>query len=177
MTSLAARSDGELVALMRSGQGDALAEIARRHRTMMLAVARPLLAGTAYDAEDAVQDALLRAQRALPRARGPIVLRAWLATVVRNRAIDLRRRRDALTGELPETLAASGDVAELVARREQVRSTVQALHALPDRQRLALVSHAFEGRSHREIAGGLGTSETAVKQLVRRARQGLAVAA
>lgn len=154
-----------------------LAEIARRHRRMMLAVARPLLAGTAYDAEDAVQDALLRAQRALPRTTGPVVLHAWLATVVRNRAIDLRRRRDAEPGELPQTLPASGDVADDVARREQIRSTVRALHALPERQRLALVGHAFEGRSHREIAGGLDTSETAVKQLVMRARQGLAVAA
>ncbi len=47
MRDLATRSDGELVALMRSGQGDALAEIARRHRSMMLAVARPLLASSA----------------------------------------------------------------------------------------------------------------------------------
>jgi RNA polymerase sigma factor (sigma-70 family) len=177
MTSLATRSDEELVALMRSGEGEALAEIARRHRSMMLAVARPLLAGTAYDAEDAVQDALLSTQRALPLTAGPVNLRAWLAVVVRNRALDLRRRRDAFTAELPATAGGSGDVVEDVVRRTQLRAVVRAVGALPERQRLALVGSAFEGRSQREIAEALDTTIPAVKQLVLRAREGLAVAA
>jgi RNA polymerase sigma-70 factor (ECF subfamily) len=177
MTSLATRSDEELVALMRSGEGEALAEIARRHRSMMLAVARPLLAGTAYDAEDAVQDALLSTQRALPLTAGPVNLRAWLAVVVRNRALDLRRRRDAFATELPETAAGAGDVVADVVRRDQVRATLHAVAELPERQRLALVGHALEGRSHRELAGRLNTTEPAIKQLVLRARAGLAVAA
>src|SRR5687767_3201153 len=101
MHMLATQTDDELLALLRRGDGEALAEIARRHRSMMVKIARPLLADTAYDAEDAAQDALMRAQRALPATEGPLVLRAWLAVVVRNRALDLRRRRDALSNELP----------------------------------------------------------------------------
>ncbi len=177
MTAWATRSDDELVALLRLGEGEALAEIARRHRSMMLAVARPLLAGTAYDAEDAVQDALMRAQRALPQTEGPVVLGAWLAVVVRNRALDLRRRRDAVSEELPLSLVARNDVGEEVARRDDLRQTVRALHALPDRQRTALVGHVLEDIPHREMAVRLHTTVPGVKALVSRARAGLAVAA
>ena len=177
MDAWATRSDDELVAHLRLGEGDALAEVARRHRSMMLAVAGPILAGTAYDAEDAVQDALLSARRALPRTSGPVVLRAWLAVVVRNRALDLRRRRDAVTDELPPALAGIADVGEEVARREHLRHTVRALRALPDRQRTALVGHVLEGVPHREMARRLDTTVPAVKALVSRAREGLAVAA
>jgi RNA polymerase sigma-70 factor (ECF subfamily) len=143
----------------------------------MLAVARPLLAGTAYDAEDAVQDALMRAQRALPRTDGPILLGAWLAVVVRNRALDLRRRRDAVSDELPLTLVARNDVAEEVARRDDLRHTVRALRALPERQRAALVGHVLEGVPHRQMAVRLHTTVPGVKALVSRARAGLPVAA
>ena len=177
MTGWAARSDDELVALVRLGEADAFGEIARRHRSMMLAVARPLLAGTAYDADDAVQDALMRAHRALAAGTGPVVLRAWLAVVVRNRALDLRRRRDALAAELPLGLEAPTDVAEDVARRDHLRSTVTALMALPERQRRAIVGHVFEGVPHKEMARRLDTTVPAVKALVSRARDGLAVAA
>ncbi len=177
MPRFATRSDDELVALLRLGEGEALAEIARRHRSTMLAVARPLLAGTAYDAEDAVQDALIRAQRALPATTGPLVLRAWLAVVVRNRALDLRRRRDSNFDELPVTLVARNDVGEEVVRRDELRATVRALRALPDRQRTALVGHVMEDVPHREMARRLDTTVPAVKALVNRAREGLAVAA
>ena len=177
MTVWAARSDDELVALLRLGEGDALAEIARRHRSMMLAVARPLLAGTTYDAEDAVQDALMRAGRGLPRTDGPVALAAWLSVVVRNRALDLRRRRDAVSGELPLTLVAPTDVGDEVARRDLLRTTVRALRALPDRQRTALVGHVMEGVPHNEMARRLDTTVPGVKALVSRARTGLAAAA
>lgn len=158
MHTLATHSDDELVALVRLGDADAFAEIARRHRPMMVAQARPLLAGTAFDAEDAAQDALIRAQRALPATEGPLVLRAWLTVVVRNRALDLRRRRDAFTDELPPTLVADHDVAETAALRDHLRTTVRALRALPDRQRTALVGHVLEGVPHRELAHRLDTT-------------------
>jgi RNA polymerase sigma factor (sigma-70 family) len=175
--SLAACSDQELVDLVRAGEHEALAEIAVRYRSMMLGVARPLLASTAYDAEDAVQDALLRTQQSLPLTVGPLVLGAWLTVVVRNRALDLRARRDAFNAELPQWAGGRGDVVEDVARRARMRETVRAVADLPERQRLALVGTVLEGRSHLEIARSLDTTVPAVKGLVKRARTGLAAAA
>jgi RNA polymerase sigma-70 factor (ECF subfamily) len=61
-----------------------------------------------------------------------------------------------------------------LARREQLKVLVGGLQGLPERQRAALVMHELEGRSHEEMAAGLGVSVGASKALVSRARSGLA---
>ena len=176
MKPLAHLADAQLVARVRGGDRCCFSEIVRRHRPLMLGVAHRVLPGA--EAEDAVQDALVLALRALERQDHPVVLRPWLAVIARNRALDITRRRHVDARELhPELPDARGDVVDMVARREQLSDTVRRLRDLPERQRVALVAQAFEGASLRDTAARLGTTEMAVKGLVHRARTGLAVAA
>lgn len=164
--------DAALVAGVRMGDPHAFGEIVRRYRAPLVTYARRLLAGSGQDAEDVVHDALIRTHASLRAAERPVRLKPWLYTVVRNRAFDLRRAHASHVVALPEVLPDGGtDAHATVVTRERLEGAVAAVVALPERQRLALVGHAVEGRSHAALAGELGTTPRAVKSLVHRARQ------
>jgi RNA polymerase sigma factor (sigma-70 family) len=170
--------DAALVAAVRAGDADAFAEIVRRYRAPLVTYARRLLAGSGQDPEDIVHDALIRTHASLRTAERPVQLRPWLYTVVRNRAIDVRRAHASHVVALPDALPADGaDAHATVVTRERLDRTVAAVVALPERQRRALVGHAVGGRSHAALAGELGTTPRAVKSLVHRARSAVHAAA
>jgi RNA polymerase sigma factor (sigma-70 family) len=164
---LRARSDQALVALAREGDESAFTVLVERYRGSLLALARRL--GDASRAEDAVQQGLMQAWSAL---RGGVEVRdtrPWLHQIVRHAtyAPAMRARPEE---ELPETLAGSPEPHAAVERRMHLRSVTAAIQGLPDNQRNALLQTAIEGRSNREVADDLGVSESAVRQLVHRAR-------
>jgi len=151
----AAAGDRSAFGLLVEGEWDRLVRLARS------------VVGDA-DAEDAVQDALLRAWRALPGLRQPESFRAWIARVVLRRCFRCNRRRPAL---LP--LAAAGE--------PPVRPGVEAgldverlLGALAPRQRAVLHLTVVEGLSDREIGDLLGITAGSVRAHRRRARTALA---
>ena len=183
---LSRRSDEDLVAAVRGGSSHAAEALVARYEAQLTGYARSLLGGAHHDAEEAVQDALVRALRALRRDRGgdrgparSIALRPWLFAITRNACIDRLRRggRDRATVELArldDVLGdAGGDPHAACVRREELAATVSALRALPDRQREALVGHELEGRTHQELARRLDVSVGATKALVCRARASL----
>jgi RNA polymerase sigma factor (sigma-70 family) len=144
-------------------------------RPQLLRYARQQLGGDRAEAEDVVQDASMRALVALRDGRVPANPRAWMYVIVRNRCHDVRGARrpsqpleDAFDVSSP---APSPD--EEAAARRQLGAVVDAIGALPDAQRRALVSATFEGRAYEEIAVREATSVQAVKSLVHRARRGL----
>ncbi|RKQ88130.1 RNA polymerase sigma factor (sigma-70 family) [Solirubrobacter pauli] len=121
-------------------------------------------------AEDAVQDALAAA---LASDEAPANPKAWLHVVAHRRAVDaLRGTREAPHAEPPE-LGTACDAAEVVVMRERVRSVLGALHAIPRRQRDALLLRTLEDRSYEEIGARLEVEPENAKQLVSRARRGL----
>ena len=170
--------DERLVALVRAGQDHAFEAIVARYEAALTAFARQTLGGAHHDAEEAVQDAFVRAFAAL-RAHPDreIALKPWLYTIVRNACLD-RLRRPQRTVDLapmePVLHDLGADPAAELARREQLRAMLDDLAELPERQRTALVRHELEGRSHEAIAAELQVSVGASKALVCRARQGLA---
>lgn len=172
---LSSQPDARLVALARAGSETAFAEIVRRHRPALLRYGRTLLDDGR--GEDAVQQALLNAYRALPRTEEIQDVRAWLWRLTHNAALDLLRRAGPATVPLDATVDGVERPEQVLARRESLRSLVGRLQGLPDRQREALVLRELEGRSHGEIARGLGVSEGAVRQLIHRARGTLRAAA
>lgn len=142
-------------------------------RELLLGVAYRIL-GRVADAEDVVQDAWLRWQRADPDdVANP---RAFLVRVTTRLAIDrLRRvkaRREAYVGPwLPEPLLTSADVADQVERTESVSMAMLiVLEALSPLERAVFVLREAFGYPYDEIAEILGRSEPAVRQLARRAR-------
>ncbi len=140
--------------------------------------------GSRFDAEDAVQETLLRAWRGLDRFEGRSQLRVWLYRIANNVCLDMldRRARQPLSidPELTEPLglwdglaepAADTDPAELTLTRETVKlAFVAALERLPARQRGALILCEVLRWTACEVAELLGTSPTAVNSALQRAR-------
>lgn len=152
----------ELVSHAQRGDEDAFAALVRPHLEMSFRVAF-LIAGSAADAEDAVQDALVKAWRALGRFRAGEPFRPWFLRIAANEARSRRRsarRRAALAlrvaaeprGEVPET---SG--------------LVEALAELPDGARTVLVCRYVLGLSEQETAAALDVAPGTVKSRTSRA--------
>jgi RNA polymerase sigma-70 factor, ECF subfamily len=170
-------TDEHLVDLVRAGDDRAFAAIHERYEARLVVYARRLLGGAHHDAEEVVQDAFVRALHALRADDREMALRAWLHTIVRNRALDVLRRPTRTTDlePLAAVLAdAGGDPQERFARSQELGALVASLKRLPERQRTALVMHELGGASHRAIAERLQVTAGGSKALVSRARAGLA---
>ena len=157
--------------------------------------------GSAAEADDAVQETVLRAWRSLDRFDGRASLRTWLYRIATNVCLDAladrsRRARPMELGpegsvddplnELPRThwlepipdskaLPADADPSELLVLRQSIRlAFVAALQHLPPRQRAALLLTEVLGWSATEVAETLETSVAAVNSALQRARATLA---
>jgi RNA polymerase sigma-70 factor (ECF subfamily) len=174
-----AATDEALVAAIRSGSDAAFAAIVHRYEGALTGYARQVLGGRHHDAEECVQDAFVRALRAIRAGDADIALRPWLHTIVRNRCFDQLRRANRTTDLEPHeaVLADMGPgPVSTIGRREDLARVIGGLGGLPERQRQALLMHELEDRSHSHIGRVLGVSAGASKALVHRARQGVAEA-
>jgi RNA polymerase sigma-70 factor, ECF subfamily len=154
----------------------AYAELVERHRAELWAHCRRLL-GSADDAEDALQEALLRAWRSLPQFEGRGSLRWWLYRIATNSALDVIRRRRQLVpiDEEPADDAPDADPAGRYERREDVeRALVMAERILTARQRAVLILREVLGFSAKESAERLDMSVAAVNSALQRARATIA---
>ncbi|MBW3577116.1 MAG: sigma-70 family RNA polymerase sigma factor [Actinobacteria bacterium] len=158
--------------------------------------------GSPFEAEDAVQETLLRAWRAADRFQGRSSLRTWLYRIATNVCIDALRSRPrrarpmdlgpaspasaALPAPLPETvwlepvpdariITSSGDPADVAAQRDSVRlAFVAALQHLPARQRAVLILREVLRWPAAEVAGLLESTVASVNSALQRARATLA---
>jgi RNA polymerase sigma-70 factor (ECF subfamily) len=160
--------------------------------------------GSSFDAEDAVQETMIRAWRSLDRLEGSGALRSWLYRIATNvclDALDGRKRRalpvdmsaepsapveSSLAGVLPDgawvepaldrqVLPVGGDPAEVAVQRESVRlAFVAALQHLPARQRAVLILRDVLRWKADEVASLLGTTVAAANSALQRARATLA---
>jgi RNA polymerase sigma factor (sigma-70 family) len=165
--ALAAQSDDRLVRLVRDGHEPAFEEVVRRYRAPLVAFATAI-AGAA-GAEDVVQAGLMRAHKALLADHREIALRPWLFAIVRNGALNAARDEPAWR-ELDPEQHEPGQAPATAEQREELEHLVNAICALPESQRQALVMREMEGVGHAEIAAKLHTSPTAVRGLIFRAR-------
>jgi RNA polymerase sigma-70 factor (ECF subfamily) len=175
-TGYRAASDEQLVELVRAGDDRAFDAIHDRYEQRLVGYARQTLGGAHHDAEEVVQDAFVRALAALRADDREMALKAWLYTIVRNRALDVLRRPVRTTDlerHAPVLHDGSADPHERLTRSEDLRDLVGGLKALPERQRTALVLHELGGASHETIARRLHVSTGGSKALVCRARAGL----
>lgn len=168
----------EAVRRARRGEAEAFREIVEAYAQPLWRAAFRIL-GDQAAAEDAVQEAFLRAWRALDRFDERAELSTWLYRIATNAAIDLRRerkRRDTLAGPLPEDF--NGQVTAKTTAADQERTALwrdlvdqarEAIAVLPEAERTAILLRHFEGCSIAEIAQALGTGENAAKQAVFRA--------
>jgi RNA polymerase sigma-70 factor, ECF subfamily len=178
-----ARSDAELLRAHVAGDPDAFAELFRRHRDRLWAVALRTLADR-EDAADALQDALLSAHRAAPGFRGDAAVTTWLHRIVVNACLDRIRRRqahpavplpDGTRPAEPGRWRGGVEPAAPAVDHDTVLVVRQALAELPIEQRAALVLVDVQGYPVAEVAAILGVAEGTVKSRCARGRAKLAV--
>jgi len=167
------QDDDALVERARRGDLDAYEQLVQQHQTIAFRTA--CLVADPADAEEAVQDAFLKAYRALGRFRRGAPFRPWLLQIVTNEARNRRRahgRRAALAlraaEERPEGGAApSPEGALLLAERRQ--TLLEALDQLRDEERMVLACRFFLDLDERETAAVLGCAQGTVKSRQSRA--------
>lgn len=172
-------SDVDVVDGALRGDPGAFADIVRRHDARLRGLAFKLLGGDRDLMDDALQEAYVRAYRALPRFRRDATLSSWLYRIVYNACVDeLRRVRrravpvDTTAAAGPAWEAASsapGPERAVVARD----ATVRALAALPDIHRITVVLVDGEGFDIRTAAQILDVSPETVRSRLWRARLAL----
>jgi RNA polymerase sigma factor (sigma-70 family) len=175
------RSDTELLRAHAAGDPEAFAELFRRHRDRLWAVALRTI-GDREEAADALQDALLSAHRAAPGFRGDSAVTTWLHRIVVNACLDrVRRRQTHLTVPLPDgsgqdagRRTLSAEPAALTPDQDTALVVRQALATLPPEQRAALVLVDVQGYPIAEVAAILGVAEGTVKSRCARGRARLA---
>jgi RNA polymerase sigma-70 factor, ECF subfamily len=148
------------------------AELVAPYRAELEAHCRRLL-GSTHDAEDAMQEALIRAWRALPSLQSRATLRAWLYRIATNCAFDIReRRRPTVPIETEEPVEGVADTPETKAQqREVVELALVAAHdQLSSRQRAVLILREVLDFSACEVAQSLETTPSAVNSALQRAR-------
>jgi RNA polymerase sigma-70 factor (ECF subfamily) len=168
-----AAADAKVVALARESRADALNVIYATHKVRIYTFLLRLLADPA-GADDLTQDVFTKAYQALGTLTDEHRVLPWLYRIATNTAIDhMRRRRrfvwlrvGRLAGTREEPLMK--DEHGAVPEREQLR---QVLAVLPVEQSAALLLHALEGYSYKEIADIQGCTVTAVRSRIARARQ------
>lgn len=165
--------------MLRARNGDARAfeQLVEPHREVMFRVAY-LIVRDAAEAEDAAQDALVKAWRALGRFRRNAPVRPWLITIAANEARNRRRavaRRERLA--VRAAASPSGEAApspeELTVAAAERRRLLDALEQLPDGQRLVLECRYLLSLSEEETAAALGIRRGTVKSRSARALEDL----
>lgn len=181
-----ALTDLELAQMAAGGDAAAFRTIMQRNNERLYRVARSVL-GNDGDAEDAVQDAYLKAYAKLGEFRGDAALSTWLTRIVLNEALErLRRRRRA--DKLKATINEEAQTAQIVrfpgmeqeldperaAATRQVAAIIErAVDALPLDFRTVFVLRCVEEMSVEETALQLAIPEATVKTRLHRARRAL----
>mgnify|MGYP004485597519 CR=1 FL=1 len=179
---------------------DTTIEQLERHRGELTGYCYRML-GSAFEAEDAVQDTLVRAWRGIGDFEGRSALRSWLYRIATNVCLTMlggaqRRARpmelgppgsggatfpgeprpdEIWVGPVPDARVLPADPAEVVVGRESIRlAFVAALQHLPPKQRAVLIRREVLAWSAQEVADLLGTSVAGVNSALQRARATMA---
>ena len=179
--------DARLMMQVREGDESAFSELVEKYQDRVLAVLYNAV-GQREEAEDLTQEVFLRVYRARHGYQPSAKFSTWIFTITNNLALNARRSRrgrrlialrsrdSGPLGARPQEQLAqapgptasgqmqSGEIAELVR---------QAVDKLEDRQRIAVLLNKFEDLGYAEIAQIMGTTPSAIKSLLSRARTNL----
>src|SRR5215211_3528830 len=165
-------SDDRLTQRDVGGDERAFAAIFRRYHQSLYRFCLAIV-GNPEDAQDALQNTMMKVLRALPGEERKIDLKPWLYRIAHNESIDLLRRRRETRQLDVEQVAPGYGLAEDAATRERLRRLIVDLKELPERQREVLVMRELAGLEFEEIGGALGTSGAVARQTLYEARQSL----
>jgi RNA polymerase sigma-70 factor, ECF subfamily len=160
-------TDAELMQRIGTGDMNALATIVRRHQDRIRRTAYRVL-GRWDTTDDVAQETFLRLFKSASRYAPTAAFNTWLHRIVVNLCLDALKRRKAKSPDSPELVTIARDP-DLLVEQERIEAIRRELDQLPERQRIAVALHRFEGMGHKEIATTTGWSESAVESLLVRA--------
>ena len=162
-------ADGDIVRAVLAGDRERYAQLVERYRDRYARYAARML-GSADAAEDALQDAFVRAYDQLAQCKDPDKFVGWFFLILRNRCLAERRRsRTEASLEAAESVAAADRTDGGAEAAERRRALQLALLALTPDQREVFVLKHVEGLSYVEIAERLSTSIASLKMRMHRA--------
>jgi RNA polymerase sigma factor (sigma-70 family) len=167
-------AEDDLVAQAKLGDTRAYGALIQEHQTIAFRTAY-LITASAADAEDAVQDAAVKAYRALGRFRAGKPFRPWFLAIVANEARNRRRsagRRERLALRAAEDPLSGGAVPSpeaAILEAEQRAELLAAVDELREEDRLAIACRYFLGLSEEETASALGWRRGTLKSRTSRA--------
>ncbi|MEX2448383.1 MAG: sigma-70 family RNA polymerase sigma factor [Solirubrobacterales bacterium] len=165
-------SDDRLTRRAARGDRGAFEEIYRRYQQDLYRFCLALV-GSPQDAQDVLQNTMVKVLRALPGEERRIQLKPWLYRIARNESVEtIRKRRPNAELEAEATPAAEG-IAESVEARERLRGLIGDLGELPERQRAALVMRELAGLGFAQIGAAFDSSAAVARQTVYEARLSL----
>ena len=183
--------DKSLMRRIAAEDETALRELIEKHQGTVYGTIAKML-GDPIEAQDLAQRVFVRIYRAAPTYRATAQFKTWMFTIVRNLVFNEHRRRSRATLVPlhpldPDAAGHSGPIidladttyktpAERLLQDEMMRAVNEAILALPEQQRLAMILRRYDEFSYEEIAEVLKTSVSATKSLLFRARETLRAA-
>jgi RNA polymerase sigma-70 factor, ECF subfamily len=166
-------SDEDLMLRVARGDERAFRILSRRYAARSYGLARRITANNA-DAEEIVQEAMLRVWVNAPRWRRMAAFRTWLYRVIVNLCLNRRRRKPfAALDEAGDPADPAPNASERLEKNEVDRAVAAAIAELPERQRAAIVLTYHEDLSNAETAAVLDTTVSSVEALLVRAKRTL----
>ncbi len=167
--------DVGLMLAFQGGDEAAFEELVRRHQRRVLNLVYKYL-GDAAAAEDAAQDVFVKVYRAKSSYRPAARFTTWLHRIAVNHCLNALRGRKEKSALPEEEALGAGDAAapDEGLRSAELRAAVrEAVEALPENQRMAVILSRFEEQPYERIAEAMDLSLEAVKSLLFRARENL----
>ena len=180
------RSDAEIMLQVKAGDDSAFAYLVQKYRRPMVNFMYRM-SRNAAGAEDLAQEVFLRVYRSRESYEASAKFTTWLYRIATNLAVnharDTRHERPENQVSLDEPDDESGRTLDLpdkgpsaeeaIVQRERLAAIRQRVHALPERQRIAVMMHKYQQMDYRQIAEVLKLSESATKSLLFRAYETL----
>ena len=168
--------------IRKAGRGDAYAfeQLMTVHESKMYAVALRMC-GNREDAQDCLQEAMLRVYRAISGFKGQSSFSTWVYRITMNSCLDELRRRKSRAAVSLDSMLESGFAPsdesdtpeESSLRSEQKRALEKAIAQLPEDMRAAIVLRDIQGCSYDEIARALDANVGTIKSRISRGREKL----
>jgi RNA polymerase sigma-70 factor, ECF subfamily len=166
-------SDEELMLCVAGGDKTAFRCLAARNAKRTFALARRI-AGNDEDAEEIVQEALIRVWTAAPRWHPDAAFKTWLYRITVNLCVNRRRHKPFVPlDEAGDAVDPAPSAIDLLERQQSDELVANAIARLPARQRAVLVLTYYEGLSNAETAAMMETSISSVESLLVRAKRKL----
>jgi RNA polymerase sigma-70 factor (ECF subfamily) len=161
-------ADSKLIERSLEGDAGAFADLCERHRDRIWRIVTSVAKGP--DAEDLVQEAVIRAYQSLNGYRRSAPFTAWLSKIALNAAHDYHRsawKRRVFLAERPPDAEDLSSLTGEVERREMLRKVRDSVSRLPEKMRTPIWLHFFEDFSIAEIADLERTSESTIRARVK----------